>query len=162
MLATISQQANHSIAQFARPLPYSVDAVWAVLTENDKLQKWMGNLEIIELRKNGKIHFNMNDGTDAFEEIAIIDFIDKEVLAFEWGTDTVRFEVSPTSEGCQLRLIESIHALTEHTAKDLAGWHICLNLLTDLLNGIVHNEFPMDDWQKRYTDYQLLVDNSKA
>jgi len=157
MLATIQIQQNSSIVKFNRPLSHSVDAVWAVLTENGKLQKWMNNLEIIDLRKNGKIHFNMNDGTDTYMEVTITDYVEKEVLEFDWGKDTVRFELSPTSSGSMLVLLESIGELTEHTPKDLAGWHICLDLLSDLLNGTVHEEFPMEEWKKWFVEYKQLV-----
>ncbi|MGE7690895.1 SRPBCC family protein [Lysinibacillus sp. NPDC097214] len=159
MLATIQKQQNSYIVTFNRPLSHSVDAVWAVLTENGKLQKWMNNLEIIDLRKNGKIHFNMNDGTDTYMEITITDHVEKEVLEFDWGKDTVRFELSPTSSGSILVLLESIGELTEHTPKDLAGWHICLDLLSDLLNGTVHETFPMEEWQKWFAKYKQLVDS---
>ncbi|MFB7156488.1 SRPBCC family protein [Lysinibacillus sp. NPDC056232] len=159
MLATIQKQQNNYVVKFNRPLSHSVEAVWAVLTENGKLQKWMNNLEIIDLRKNGKIHFNMNDGTNAHKEIAITDYAEKEVLEFDWGKDTVRFELSPTGNGSILVLLETIGELTDHTSKDLAGWHICLNLLSDLLNGIVHEEFPMEEWQKWFAEYKQLVDD---
>lgn len=159
MLATIQKQQNNYVVKFNRPLSHSVDAVWAVLTENEKLQKWMNNLEIIDLRKNGKIHFNMNDGTDASMEIKITDYVESEVLEFDWGKDTVRFELSPTSSGSILVLVESIGELTEHTPKDLAGWHVCLNLLSDLLNGTVHEAFPMEEWHKWFAEYKQLVDD---
>lgn len=159
MLATIQKQQNNYVVKFNRPLSQSVDAVWAVLTENEKLQKWMNNLEIIDLRKNGKIHFNMNDGTNAYNEIAITDYAEKEVLDFDWGKDTVRFELSPTGNGSILVLLETIGELTEHTPKDLAGWHVCLDLLSDLLNGTVHEEFPMEEWQKWFVEYKQLVDD---
>ncbi|MGE7109832.1 SRPBCC family protein [Lysinibacillus sp. NPDC047702] len=157
MLATIQKQQNHYIVKFSRSLPHPTEKVWAALTENDKLQKWMNNLEIINLQKNGKIHFNMNDGTDDFLEIQITDYVVKEVLEFDWGNDTVRFELSPIDNGSVLLLAESIGELTEHTPKDLAGWHICLNLLSDLLNGTIHEEFPMEEWQKRFTEYKQLI-----
>ncbi len=159
MLATIQKQQNNFVVKFNRPLSHSVEAVWAVLTENEKLQKWMNNLEIIDLRKNGKIRFNMNDGTDASMEITITDYVESEVLEFDWGKDTVRFELSPTSSGSILVLVESIGELTEHTPKDLAGWHVCLNMLSDLLNGTVHEAFPMEEWQKWFAEYKQLVDD---
>ncbi|MDM5250713.1 SRPBCC family protein [Lysinibacillus sp. G4S2] len=159
MLATIQKQQNNYVVKFNRPLSHSVEAVWAVLTENGKLQKWMNNLEIIDLRKNGKIHFNMNDGTDTYMEITITDYVEKEVLEFDWGKDTVRFELSPTSSGSKLVLLESIGELTEHTPKDLAGWHICLDLLSDLLNGTLHEKFPMEEWKKWFVEYKQLVDD---
>lgn len=159
MLATIQKQQNNYVAKFKRPLSHSVDAVWAVLTENGKLQRWMSNLEIIDLQKNGKIHFNMNDGTEAFEEITITDYAEQEVLEFAWGQDSVRFELTTTSDGSLLVLQETINEFTNHKPKDLAGWHICLELLCDLLNGIVHDEFPMEEWKKWFTEYELLVED---
>lgn len=157
MLATIHKQQNHYIFKFSRSLPYPTETVWAALTENDKLQKWMSNLEVINLQKNGKILFNMNDGTDVFLEIRITDYAAKEVLEFDWGNDKVRFELSPTDNGSVLLLAESIEELTDHTPKDLAGWHICLDLLSDLLNGTIHENFPMEEWQKQFTEYKQLV-----
>lgn len=161
MLATIEKQSNHHIATFKRPLPHLKNAVWAAMTNNENLQKWMSNLEIIELRKNGKIHFNMNDGTGNFEEITITDYAEKEVLAFDWGTDTVRFELSSTDKGSLLVLVETLQELTEHTPKDLAGWHICLDMLTDLLNGVEHQHFPMDEWQQRFSEYKKMLSTVK-
>ncbi|WP_286923428.1 MULTISPECIES: SRPBCC family protein [Lysinibacillus] len=157
MLATIQKQQNHYIVKFSRLFPHPTETIWAALTENDKLQKWMSNLEIIHLQKNGKIHFNMNDGTATFLEIQITDYVEKEVLEFNWGNDTVRFELSPTDNGSVLLLAESIGELTAHTPKDLAGWHICLDLLSDLLNGTIHEEFPMEEWEKQFTEYKKLV-----
>ena len=54
MLAVIEKVEGGNIARFERLLKHSVEQVWAVLTENDKLEKWMSNLEIEELRKKGQ------------------------------------------------------------------------------------------------------------
>lgn len=161
MFATINKFEDEFIAQFLRSLPHSVEAVWEVLTVNDKLQKWMGNLEIVDLYKNGDIKFNMNDGSGAFEVLTIVDYVEKEIIEFDWGKDTVRFELSPTAEGSLLILNESIHKITAHTPKDLACWHICLEQLSDLLNGVVHKEFPIENWRNSYEQYKLIVENTK-
>ncbi|MFJ7737001.1 SRPBCC family protein [Lysinibacillus sp. NPDC097287] len=161
MFATINKQQDGYLAQFIRSLPYSVEVVWGVLTVNDKLQKWMENLEIVDLRKNGKMKFNMNDGSGSFEILTIVDYVEKEIIEFNWGKDTVRFELSPTAEGSLLVLNESIREITAHTTKDLAGWHVCLELLYDLLNGVLHEEFPMDNWKNSYEQYKLIVENTK-
>ncbi|MGE7843032.1 SRPBCC family protein [Lysinibacillus sp. NPDC093712] len=157
MLATIHKKQTGYIALIECSLSHSISAVWAVLTDNGKLQKWMSNLEMIDPKKNGKMRFNMNDGTDAFIDIAITDYIEQEVLEFDWGKDCVRFELSPTSEGSLLVLHETIGQLTDHTPKDLAGWHICLEQLSDLLNGTVHEAFPMEAWQKWLAEYTILL-----
>ncbi len=162
MLATIKKQSDCHVVMYKRLLPHSIDAVWKVITTNENLQKWMSNLEIIDLRQNGKMHFNMNDGTDTYEEIAITNYAEQQVLEFEWGQDRVRFELSSTDNGSLLLLIETLQDLTEHTPKDLAGWHICLDLLSALLNGVEHQSFPMEDWQQRFNEYKRLIDDVRS
>jgi hypothetical protein len=78
------------------------------------------------------------------------------VLDFEWGDGWVRFEVSPEKDGCSLVLKESITPVNDHTSKDLAGWHICLDMFSDLLDGH-HQDFPMDEWEKRHKEYTAAV-----
>lgn len=152
MLASINKSGMGYKAQFDRPLAHSVDEVWAVITENDKLKKWMHNLEVVDLRENGIIKFNMNDGTGASFDIRITDFEELAVLEFEWDENSVRFELHPQSGGCLLVLRESISTLTDHTAKDLAGWHVCLDVLSALLDG-EQMEFPMDEWEIWHNKY---------
>jgi uncharacterized protein YndB with AHSA1/START domain len=46
MLASIQKVEGGYIARFDRPLKHSVEKVWAALTENDKLARWMSNLQV--------------------------------------------------------------------------------------------------------------------
>lgn len=41
MLASIQKVEGGYIARFDRPLKHSVEKVWAALTENDKLARWI-------------------------------------------------------------------------------------------------------------------------
>ncbi|MDQ7863017.1 SRPBCC domain-containing protein [Peribacillus frigoritolerans] len=111
------------------------------LTENDKVEKWMSNLEMKDLRKDGTIKFNFNDGSGKSFDMKIRDYRESAVLDFEWGDGWVRFEVSPEKDGCSLVLKEFITPVNDHTSKDLAGWHICLDMFSDLLDGH-HQDFP--------------------
>ena len=63
MQAVIEKEGNGIIARFDRQLDHSVEKVWGALTENDQVGKWMSNLEMKDLRKDGTIKFNMNDGS---------------------------------------------------------------------------------------------------
>lgn len=156
MLANIEKIGTGYIARFERSLSHSLDEAWAALTENALLEKWMSNLEIVSLQKGGIIKFNMNDGTGTSMEMTIIDFQEKSVLEFEWGEDHVRFEIHTQKDGCFLVLKEYISQLTDHTPKDLAGWHVCLDVMSTLLNGHLI-EFSTDEWQKWFEQYTSLV-----
>lgn len=55
------------------------------------------------------------------------------------GEDIARFELSSISEGTTIVFTEIISAITEHTPKGLAGWHVCLDAIQALLNGVSIN-----------------------
>lgn len=150
MLATITKEINGHEARFERQLNASVNTVWAYLTENDKLQQWFSELQVDELRVGGAMKFDMQDGT--FEELEITDLQSLSILEYMWGEDRVRFELCPKSTGCELVLIEQIKDITAHTAKDLAGWHVCLDVIAALVEerAIESRELAWEQWYKQY------------
>ena len=150
MIAVISQVESGYTAQFERHLKHSVEQVWAMLTENEKLEKWFSELRIDDLREGGFIKFDMQDGT--FEEMEILELKMYSILEFTWDKDIVRFELHPESEGCHLILIEKINTITDHTPRDLAGWHVCLDVIEALLEGkTIQNR--KAEWEKWYPKY---------
>ncbi|WP_409340677.1 SRPBCC family protein [Paenibacillus sp. MBLB4367] len=152
MLAVIQKAEHGYTARFERILIHPVDQVWAMLTENEQLAKWFSELRVDDLRIGGKIMFDMQDGT--FEEMTITDLHLHSVLAFTWGEDRVRFELHPESEGCRLAMIENINKMNNHTPKDLAGWHVCLDVIQALLDGrtIESREEEWKKWYERYVE----------
>lgn len=133
MLAVIQKAGNGYTARYERRLKHSVEKVWASLTENEKLAKWFSELRVDDLREGGSIKFDMQDGT--FEEMTILELKTNSVLEYTWGEDRVRFELYPEPGGCRLVFIEFMTKLTDHTPKDLAGWHVCLDVIEALLDG---------------------------
>jgi uncharacterized protein YndB with AHSA1/START domain len=150
MLAVIEQLDNGYTARFERHMRHSVEEVWSYFTDNDKLPLWFPELLVDDLREGGLIKFDMQDGT--FEELIILELKMHSVLEFTWGEDIVRFELTEDSEGCKLVLNEKLKEITNHTPKDLAGWHVCLDVINTLLDGrqIASRE---DDWKKWYDKY---------
>nr|WP_263325749.1 SRPBCC family protein [Neobacillus sp. Marseille-Q6967] len=149
MLAFIEKVQNGYTATYERHIKHSVEDVWAYLTDNDKLPKWFSELRVDELREGGVIKFDMGDGT--FEEMTILELQMNSILEYTWGEDIIRFELSEESGGCLLVLIEKIHTITDHTPKDLAGWHVCLDVIAALLNGKTFDR--KDEWKKWYEKY---------
>jgi uncharacterized protein YndB with AHSA1/START domain len=112
-------------------------------------------LRIEDLREGGLIKFDMGDGT--FEEMRITHLEPYSVLEYTWGEDEVRFELHPVQEGCRLVLTEIIHSMTSHTPRDLAGWHVCLDVIGALLDDRTL-ESRKDEWRSWYEKYQEHVD----
>lgn len=154
MLADIERAEQGYLARFERHYPHPVSRVWAMLTDNEQLAKWFPELKVNDLRKGGKILFDMQDGT--FEEMEIVDLEAPEVLEFTWGEDRVRFELGGEPGGCRLLMIEKIREMTDHTPKDLAGWHVCLDVIGTLLDGKTPG--PRDsEWETWYRQYAHLA-----
>ncbi|KKZ92964.1 hypothetical protein B4147_2200 [Bacillus wiedmannii] len=154
MIAEIQKVTDGYIVKFERQFPYKIEEVWSVLTENSKLKKWMSNLQIESLKTNGVIKFDIMDGS--FINIDILECQVNAVLEFTWGKDRVRFEIHKEENGTLLLLKEYIHDLTDHTPKDIAGWHICLDLFSSVLKG-EEKEFSKDGWQQWFEIYNVKV-----
>ncbi len=150
MLARIKKDKDGYIARFERHLHYSVKEVWSWLTENEKLVQWFTELSVDDLREGGSIKFDMQNGS--FEEMKILELKMESVLEYTWGEDIVRFELGPELQGCQLVLIEKIKRVTDHTPRDLAGWHVCLAVVQALMDGKTFDS-RSEEWTKWYEKY---------
>ncbi|OBZ18250.1 activator of Hsp90 ATPase 1 family protein [Bacillus sp. FJAT-27264] len=154
MIASIEKTKVGYTARFDRHFTCSVTDLWSWLTENDKLSQWFPELRIKDLREGGSLIFDMPSGTAIAMEIT--DFTSHAVLEFTWGADLVRFELSPERQGCHLVLIERMGKVTGHTAKDLAGWQVCLEVISSLMEG-KSLESRDDVWDKWYGEYVWLL-----
>lgn len=158
MTAEIIQTDQGYLATFDRQVAHEPEKVWQMLTDNQKVQQWFAGLQIEEPREGGYLTFDM--GHEKVEKLAITDFEEKKRLGFEWGEDHVLFELRPEEGVTRLRLLETFTALTDHTPKDLAGWHVCLDVLEAILNkkGIERTL----EWEHWYPEYKRLVDSMRV
>ncbi|RKQ13601.1 SRPBCC domain-containing protein [Ureibacillus endophyticus] len=161
MLAKLLKNDNGFSAVYERQYSKPVEFVWALLVNNENFKHWMDHLEITDLSKGGNINFNYNDGSGKFEKFIITDYVEGSVLEFEWGEDIVRFEVLPSDQGSKLVMTEFINNLTDHTPKDLAGWHVCLLRFSNLVNDLP-DDVPEKEWEKWYEEYKKLVEEVKS
>lgn len=154
MRAELTQQEQGYRAVFERRLEHGTGEIWSMLTDNSRLQQWFDELRMGETGKGGKLIFDSGNG--AAEELEITDYEEGRVLAFQWWADHVRFEVEEEGTGTSvLRLIETIQRITPQTAKDLAGWHVCLDAIGAILDdeGIDRES----EWQHWHEEYKRLL-----
>ncbi|OMC80276.1 activator of Hsp90 ATPase 1 family protein [Paenibacillus odorifer] len=154
MLANIQKEDQYYVARFERQLKHSATEIWSYLTENEKLALWFSELKIEDLRESGLIKFDMQNGTFVDMEITVLQH--QSIFEFTWAEDLVRFELYPNSEGCLLVLNETLQTLTPHTPRDLAGWHVCLEVIQHLLEGTTLKS-RKDEWNKWYEQYREAI-----
>ena len=149
MLAVIEKVQDGYIARFERHPRHSTRQVWSLLTENDKLAQWFPELRIADFREGGSLKFAWN-GTE--DELTIAELKTYSVLEFTWWGDGVRFELDSEPDGCRLVLKRKIKTMTDHTPKDLTGWHVCLDVICALLDGktVEPREEQFQEWYGKY------------
>lgn len=158
MLAKITRYEKVVLAHFERQLNHTKESVWSMLTDNDQLGKWFQELRVGELRSGGFMKFYMEDVMD--EKLEITEVVTFSILEFDWFGDDIRFELHEDPNGCVLILRETINKVTEQTKKDLAGWHVCLDVIQALLDGkAIQRE---KEWEIRYQEYAKVVDELAA
>jgi uncharacterized protein YndB with AHSA1/START domain len=135
MLGKLEQVDRGWQLRFVRELAHPPARVWQALTEPDELRSWFPDQVIIDEWKVGaKLRFeDANAGIEPFDG-EVLAFQPPALLEFRWGTDTIRFEVSPRDSGSVLTLIDTIDELGK-AARDGAGWHACLDALEHALDG---------------------------
>jgi uncharacterized protein YndB with AHSA1/START domain len=115
--------------RFTRRFPQRPESVWRALTEPEHLAAWFPQDVEGERAAGARLRFvSREDAAQAF---------DGEMLAFEppllmemrWGTDVLRFELRPDGSGTVLEFTDTFDEIGKG-ARDGAGWHACLDLLT--------------------------------
>lgn len=155
LIATIEKIDELDTAFYKRKVNHSVAEVWSYITENTKLKQWFSELEIKELKPGGDIHFNFGDGSH--ELIEILDVEPNRLFSFTWPPkNSVRFELRETKNGCELTFKEILYEINEHTARDLTGWHVCLDMIEALLDGETIED-RHSEWELHYPAYQDLI-----
>ena len=137
---------------FTRSLPHAPEKVWRALTEPEHLSAWFPTEIIGERTAGATLQFEFRERQYPGFEGRMLTFDPPRVLEFEWGEDTLRFELTPAGSGTVLTLADTLGQLGK-AARDGAGWHECLDKLAYALDGV---EFPWDDsdrWREIHPGY---------
>jgi uncharacterized protein YndB with AHSA1/START domain len=131
-----------------RQLADPPEVVWRAITDRDELRRWFPcdvDVEGGTWKVGAGITFafpsNVIEMTLTGEVLAVDE---PHALAYTWGDDVLRFELSGEAGGTRLVLVNELAAGT--AARNAAGWDECL----DRLEGI--QPLP-NGWQPRFERY---------
>jgi uncharacterized protein YndB with AHSA1/START domain len=130
-----------------RVLPDPPPVVWLALTECEQLRSWFPCDVILSdgrWEAGAAITFLFSQANHPTLTGVVLEVDEPHALAFTWGDDTLRFELSPEGEGTRLVLIDELPP--ESAARNAAGWEQCL----DRLVGV---EPVSDGWGPRFEHY---------
>jgi uncharacterized protein YndB with AHSA1/START domain len=131
--------------RFTRKLAHSPEKVWRAITEPEHLKAWFPDQIAGDFVVGATLRFSEAEGRlEPFEgKVSIVD--PPRVLAFTWGTDSLRFELEPDGAHTILTLLDTFDELGK-AARDGAGWHECLDYLEVELAGDTASWQPGERW----------------
>jgi len=146
--ATLITDRARPAIRLERHLPDPPAVVWQALTDRDELRSWFPSDVIVDgggWEVGATITFPFPpEVIDMTLRGEVLEVDEPNVLAFTWGEETLRFELSPQGSGTRLVLIDELPA--GGAARNAAGWETCLDRLAGL-------EPSPEAWQPRFEAY---------
>jgi uncharacterized protein YndB with AHSA1/START domain len=134
--------------RFERQLPDPPTVVWRAITDRDELKAWFPCDVAVSggrWRPGAAISFTFPPEVADLTITGEVFEVDEPTrLAYSFGQDILRFELSPRDGGTLLVLIDELPPST--AARSAAGWEECLNLLAG-------SKPAPDAWRSRFTAY---------
>ncbi len=137
--------------RFERRLGHPPERVWRAITEPEELAAWFPDTIEGEFAPGSEVRFPkfVEMGLPAVGKVT--EFDPPRLLAFSWGTSVLRFELEPAGEGCRLVFTDALPR--EESAKNAAGWEVCLDGLEALLAGEGATQEAGDHWTELHEHY---------
>lgn len=146
--ATLLTDRSRPAVRLERVLSDPPPVVWRALTEREQLRAWFPCDVIVSgglWEVGAPITFVfLPDGAHPTRTGVVLEVDEPHTLAFTWGDDSLRFELSSEGDGTRLVLIDELPP--DSAARNAAGWEQCL----DRLAGV---EARPDVWQPRFERY---------
>jgi uncharacterized protein YndB with AHSA1/START domain len=127
----------HSLV-FERMLTYPPERVWRALVLPDELTSWHPTpfeLDSASPAPGARVEYIAGGGAPAMPAGELLEYDPPHLLAYTWGEDRLRWELRAHDGGTVLRLTHTF-ADRFKAARDGAGWHLCLDALSDSLGDL--------------------------
>jgi len=152
---TLLTDGTRPAVRLERHLADPPSIVWLAITDREQLRSWFPCDVVVEGGRweiGAAITFlfppEVIDMTLAGEVLTVDE---PNALAFSWGEEILRFELSAEDGGTRLILIDELPAGI--AARNAAGWDVCLDRLAGLEPG-------PDAWGPRFATYAAAFESA--
>ena len=137
--------------RFERDLPDPPGAVWRALTDPQELKSWFPCEILAERWEAGAaLRFVFPEHEEYNMAGVVLECDEPRVLAYTWGEETLRFELTPTEAG-GTRLVLFDELAPGIAARNAAGWQLCLERLAG-------REPASDAWRPLFAQYSAAFE----
>ncbi|MGI9629170.1 MAG: SRPBCC family protein [Longimicrobiales bacterium] len=133
------------------------EKVWRALTTRELMKRWFPCDVEGEWTVGAVLQFEFLQGegeglSDADMRGEVLAVEEPRLLEFRWGTDVLKFELTPDGDGCRFHLSHSFDD-PSFGARNAAGWEICLENLDLVLEGVGFAKFVAKVWKAKFDRY---------
>src|SRR5262245_33481822 len=134
---------------FERRLPHPRERVWRAITHPDDLAAWFPDTIEGKFGPGAEVRFPKFAEMGLPDTGKVTEYEPPRLLAYSWGTSTLRFELEAEGDGCLLVFTDTLPR--EESAKNAAGWEVCLDRLEARLAAA--GEPSEEDWSELHEHY---------
>jgi len=151
--ATLLNGGDRPAVRLERRLPDPPPVVWRAITQREQLRAWCPcDVAVAGARwtPRGGDHLPLPppDVIDLTLTGEVLAVDEPHVLAFTWGEEILRFELSPADGGTRLVLVDELPAGS--AARNAAGWDVCLDRLVGLEPGTNAGRPPFEAYSSAF------------
>ena len=172
MKTTATKEKDLVSVRFERPMKHSVEKVWGAITERDQLNQWFPNdIGVDRIAAGSQLHYTFRAGEEMDEQTLkeldvpapvdedgdVLEFDPPRLLVVTWYGGVLRFELTPTADGCLLVFTHTVLDDGARPARDSAGWQICLENLDESLGGPPASAPDLDGFKKLMSKYASAI-----
>ena len=160
MKARIDKDGDKWTLVVERELRHSPEKVWQALTDPAQLSQWApfdADRNLAAAGENVKLT-TVGAPVEMISQTTITRADAPRVLEYGWGGNDLRWELEPAGDGgTRLTLWHSIDR--RYIAMGAAGWHVCFDVMDQLLDGhpagrlVAGDALKSEEWQRLHGEY---------
>jgi uncharacterized protein YndB with AHSA1/START domain len=153
--ATLLDGGARPAVRLERQIPDAPHIVWQAITDREQLRAWFPCDVIVaggRWQVGATITFPFpSEVIDMTLTGEVLEVDEPNRLAFTWGEEVLRFELSASDGGTRLVLIDELPGGS--AARNAAGWEVCLDRLAGL-------DPAPGSWGSRFSVYAVAFESA--
>lgn len=139
--------------RFERRYAHPLERVWRAVTDPLEMRTWFPSTVTFEPVVGGAVTFS-GDPNVAEQHGTVIAYDPPRLFSFTWGDNEIHVSLESDGENACRFILTNVLAAENESARNAAGWDVCLGELDKLLTG----EDPAGPHSGLAADWQISYD----